>query len=146
MLQNTAFHDNLYQLARIIDINTEGLRLELSENIFLEKIIDDMRFLSRTMQTLFTEIQHLSHLPEYLPILHCLYSCETRYLLLLKSFAAKVIEKKLELPISAADLTAYHKIHTEIKEQIEGYVHDADKNLDSYQMVSKNELSELLSF
>ncbi|MEL3906513.1 MAG: hypothetical protein P1P65_05745 [Treponema sp.] len=146
MLKNTAFHDNLYQLARIIDMTAEGLRLDLSEHIFLEKTVYDLCFVSKALQGMFADIQEFSHLPEYAAILQCFYSCETGYLLLLKSFAAKSLEKKLELPISAADLTAYHKIHTDIKTRIEDCLHNTDENPDSYQMVSKNELAELLSF
>ena len=72
MLKNTAFHDNLYQLAKIITITSEGLSLELSENMFLDKMISDISFISDTLQTLFTEVQNLSHLPEYLSIMQCL--------------------------------------------------------------------------
>ena len=64
MLKNTAFHDNLYQLAKIISITSEGLALELSENMFLEKMVDDISFISKTLQSMFTEVQNLSHLPE----------------------------------------------------------------------------------
>ena len=42
MLKNTAFHDNLYQIAKIISITTEGLSLELSENMFLNKTVADL--------------------------------------------------------------------------------------------------------
>ena len=77
MLKNTAFHDNLYQLAKIITITIEGLSLELSENMFLDKMISDISFISDTLQTLFTEVQNLSYLPEYLSIMQSLYSCET---------------------------------------------------------------------
>ncbi|MGI5090210.1 hypothetical protein ABK01_07120 [Treponema sp. OMZ 305] len=144
MLKNTAFHDNLYQLAKIINITTEGLSLELSENMFLEKTIADISFISDTLQSLFTEVQNLSHLPEYLPIMQSLYSCETDYLLLLKAFAAKTIEKQITLSVSGTDLGAYYKLHTDIKDRIEKRIQESDKNLDAYQIVSQNELSQLL--
>ena len=144
MLKNTAFHDNLYQLAKIINITTEGLSLELSENMFLEKAIADISFISDTLQSLCTEVQNLSHLPEYLPIMQSLYSCETDYLLLLKAFAAKTIEKQITLSVSGTDLGAYYKLHTDIKDRIEKRIQESDKNLDAYQIVSQNELSQLL--
>ena len=144
MLKNTAFHDNLYQLAKIISITSEGLSLELSENMFLGKTVSDIAFISDTLQTLFTEVQNLSYLPEYLPIMQSLYSCETDFLLLLKLFASKMIEKQSLLPVSSADLNAYYKLHTDIKEQIEKRIQESDKNLDAYQIVSQNELSQLL--
>ena len=53
MLKNTAFHDNLYQIAKIISITTEGLSLELSENMFLNKTVADISFISDTLQSLF---------------------------------------------------------------------------------------------
>ena len=144
MLKNTAFHDNLYQLAKIISITTEGLALELSEDMFFEKMIADMSFISSTLQSLFTEVQNLSHLPEYLPIMQSLYSCETDYLLLLKTFAAKTIEKRMNLSLSTSDISAYYKLHSDTKERIEKRIQESDKNLDVYQIVSQNELSQPL--
>ena len=144
MLKNTAFHDNLYQLAKIVSITTEGLSLELSENMFLDKMLADISFVSDTLQTLFGEVQNLSHLPEYLPIMQSLYSCETDYLLLLKAFAAKTIEKQITLPVSGTDLSAYYKLHSDMKDRIEKRIQESDKNLDAYQIVSQNELSQLL--
>ena len=144
MLKNTAFQDNLYQLAKIITITDEGLTLDLSTDMFLEKIISDISFVSQALQTIFTETQHLSHLPEYLPIMHSLHACETDFLLLLRNFAARTLEKQLELPISAADLSTYYKMHSSIKEQIGTSVQENGKSLDAYHIVSKNELTELL--
>ena len=144
MLKNTAFQDNLYQLAKIITITDEGLTLDLSTDMFLEKIISDISFVSQALQTIFTETQNLSHLPEYLPIMHSLHACETDFLLLLRNFAARTLEKQLELPISAADLSTYYKMHSSIKEQIGTSVQENGKSLDAYHIVSKNELTELL--
>ena len=144
MLKNTAFHDNLYQLAKIISITAEGLALELSEDMFFEKMIADISFISNTLQALFTEVQNLSHLPEYLPIMQSLYSCETDYLLLLKTFAAKAIKNQIELSVSTSDLSAYYKLHSDTKDRIEKRIQESDKNLDAYQIVSQNELSQLL--
>ena len=144
MLKNTAFQDNLYQLAKIITITDEGLTLDLSTDMFLEKIISDISFVSQALQTIFTETQNLSHLPEYLPIMHSLHACETDFLLLLRNFAARTLEKQLELPISAADLSTYYKMHSSIKEQIGISVQENGKSLDAYHIVSKNELAELL--
>ena len=112
--------------------------------MFLEKIISDISFVSQALQTIFTETQNLSHLPEYLPIMHSLHACETDFLLLLRNFAARTLEKQLELPISAADLSTYYKMHSSIKEQIGISVQENGKSLDAYHIVSKNELAELL--
>ena len=144
MLKNTAFQDNLYQLTRIITITNEGLILDLSTDMFLEKTISDISFVSQALQTIFAEMKNLSHLPEYLPIMHNLHSCETDFLLLLRNFAAWTLEKQLELPLSAADLSAYYKMHSGIKEEIGTCVQDSGNSLDAYHIVSKNELTELL--
>ena len=112
--------------------------------MFLEKVISDISFVSQALQTIFTETQNLSHLPEYLPIMHSLHACETDFLLLLRNFAARTLEKQLELPISAADLSTYYKMHSSIKEQIGTSVQENGKSLDAYHIVSKNELTELL--
>lgn len=53
MLKNTAFHDNLYQLSRIIEVCSEGLLLDLSEDMFLEKYIADIRFISQSLKKKF---------------------------------------------------------------------------------------------
>ena len=63
MLKNTAFQDNLYQLTRIITITNEGLTLDLSTDMFLEKTISDISFVSQALQTIFAEMKNLSHLP-----------------------------------------------------------------------------------
>ena len=144
MLKNTAFQDNLYQLARIITITSEGLALELSEHMFLDKMLADISFVSKSLQSLFNEVAHLSHLPEYIPIMQSLYACESDYLLLLKTFAAKTIEKQFTLPVSASELSAAYKLHTDIKDKIEKQMQDSGENLDSYHIVSRNELAELL--
>lgn len=107
-------------------------------------MVGDISFISDTLQSLFAEVQNLSHLPEYLPIMQSLYSCETDYLLLLKAFAAKTIEKEITLPVQGSDLSAYYKTHSDTKDRIEKRIQESDKNLDAYQIVSQNELSQLL--
>ncbi len=144
MLKNTAFQDNLYQLAKIITLTNEGLKLDLSTDMFLEKTISDITFVSQALQTIFAETHNLSHLPEYVPIMHNLHSCETDFLLLLRNFAAWTLEKQLELPLSAADLSTYYKLHSSIKENIETCVQESGKSHDVYHIVSTNELTELL--
>ena len=144
MLKNTAFQDNLYQLAKIITITTEGLALELSEHIFLDKILSDISFVSKSLQSIFSEVENLSHLPEYIPIMECLHGCETDYLQLLTTFADKAIAKNFELPIAASELTALYKLHSGIKDSIESRMQETGTNLDVYRIVSKNELTELL--
>ena len=64
--------------------------------------------------------------------------------MLLKVFASKAIEKQIDLPISGSDLSAYYKMHSDTKDRIEKRIQESDKNLDSYQIVSQNELSQLL--
>lgn len=144
MLKNTAFQDNLYQLTKIISITTEGLALELSEYMFLDKILSDISFVSKSLQSLFDEVGNMSHLPEYIPIMQSLHSCETDYLLLLKTFADRAIEKHFDLPISASELSSLYKLHSGIKDTIESRMQDTENNLDVYRIVSKNELTELL--
>ena len=64
--------------------------------------------------------------------------------MLLKAFAAKTIEKQITLPVSGTDLSAYYKLHTDTKDRIEKRIQESDKNLDAYQIVSQNELTQLL--
>ena len=145
MLKNTAFHDNLYQLSRIIEVCSEGLLLDLSEDMFLEKYISDIRFISQSLENFFTEVQKTTHLPDYIQILQCLYSCESDYLIVLRSFTAKIAEKIADLHIPVSELSTHYKTHNDIKDVVETLIQTADAHRDACQMVSQNELTQLLA-
>lgn len=43
-MQNFVFQDNIYHLARSIDVLYEGLQLNLDECLYAEKVVYDVRF------------------------------------------------------------------------------------------------------
>lgn len=45
-MQNFVFQDNIYHLARSIDVLYEGLQLNLDECLYAEKVVYDVRFLT----------------------------------------------------------------------------------------------------
>lgn len=144
MLKNTVFDDTMYQLNKIIRITTEGLSLELSMDIFFEKTVNDISFIATSLQCLFIKLKNFSHLPEYIQMMQNLYSCESDYLLLLETFAAKTIEKQPAALVCTQDISVYYKQHSTIRDQIGTLIKESDDNPDAYQVVSKNELSQLL--
>lgn len=144
MFKNTTLDDAIYQLDRIIRITMEGLALELPMDLFFEKMTTDVSFIESSLNTLFTKVQDLAHVPEYISIMQNLYSCERDYLLLLKTFMAKTMELHCDDPTFTQNISAYYKQHSDIKEKVAKLIKESDDNADTYQVVSKNELSQLL--
>ncbi len=146
MLQNIVFQDNIYQLSRSIDLVHEGLMLELSSDYFLDKTIDDILFLDMSLQKIHGHIQSNSRLSDFVPILHGLYSCEERYLKLLDS----ILKGKTAMESGFAPLmTKFQGIrnaHAGLKNNLSSIIQKSDKSVDSRDIVSQNELSELLNF
>ncbi|CEM60899.1 hypothetical protein DWQ65_05765 [Treponema phagedenis] len=145
-MQNFVFQDNIYQLVRSIDVVYEGLQLDLADELFFNKIINDITFFDFAIQKLVTQIEHQSHLPDYLTTMHCLFSCITRYTNLLNFYMQKVnISNKKNNEI-IQKLKTIHKRNSDVQNQIATHIQETNTSSDSYQIVSQNELSELLDF
>jgi len=146
MLQNIVFQDNIYQLSRSIDIAYEGLMLELSEDYFLDKTIDDLLFFDMSLQKIHGHIQSNTRLSDFVPILHGLYSCEERYLKLLDAILKGKTAMQTGFAPIMSKLQGIRNAHASLKGNLVSIIQKSDKSVDSRDIVSQNELSELLNF
>ena len=145
MLYNISFQDNIYILLRQIDTTNNGLKLDLDSNLFGQKVILDLVFFDKTIKRLFTEISKQTSLPNFLDILQCMHFCIAKYLELLRN--VKLCESSL------ADMVKnnWHALVDVAKEQeeilltIEECIAKNDSDVPQQEMVSTNELAELLS-
>jgi hypothetical protein len=146
MLQNIVFQDNIYQLARTADLLKEGLLLDLAGDYFYDKFVDDILFLDVSIQKLSAQILSNSRISSYIAILHSLRSCQERYIDLL----TLVLSGKSGLSESFANLLpkiqTIKNTHLALSAEIQKNIQKKDANFDSRDMVSQNELSELLHF
>ncbi len=146
MLQRIFFQDNIYQLARSIDTVTEGLTLDLARDYFFDKTVDDLLFFDASIQKLNRQIQEGKQLSNFNSLMQSLYSCQKRYLQLVD----KVVDENSSM---AQDFLPLHeklkdirRNHLALNREIGLAIQKTDKNNDSRDIVSQNELSELLNF
>ena len=146
MLHKIVFQDNLFQITRMLDVIKNGLMLDLTKDIFGEKIIGDILFFDSALKKLFNQIEPQIHLPDYMDSMHCLYFCMTKYMSILQIL---LTEKKGTDFLSNIDIESLENIwktHKGLTEMININIKDTDIQNDSYNVVSQNELSELLNF
>jgi hypothetical protein len=146
MLQKIVFQDNIYHLCRSIDLVSEGLLLDLSADYYLDKTIDDILFFDASIQKLFAQIRENRQMSGYTDTIHSLHSCQTRYLALLdRMLSGKTAMQDECLPLMSK-IQSIRNAHHSIREELEGTIRKSDKNADFRDIVSSNELSELLNF
>jgi len=142
VLYNIVFQDNIYILLRQIDTINNGLRLELDARLFEEKMFLDLAFFDKAIKQLFSEISKQTSLPNFIDVLQCLHFCISKYVELLtcissRSFASKWKDSHLEVQ-------NIKKEHQHLLETIEAHIRENDMQASEQEMVSKNELAELL--
>jgi hypothetical protein len=146
MLQKTVFQDNIYQLSRSIDVLHEGLMLELSGEYFFDKTVDDILFIDASIQKLLKQLQANSHTTGFNALLHSLHSCLNRYLLtidLILSGKGCMADQFAPLSPKLKDI----RINiAAIRENLAKDIQKTDTSGDATDIVSSNELSELLNF
>lgn len=146
MLQNIVFQDNIYQLSRSIDVLYEGLLLDLSKDFFLDKIVDDILFFDSVIQKLYRQLTVNDQISDYEAIIHNLYTCENKYIQLLNILITGNTSMKEVFEVLITKLTSIHNQHLSLRNEITQNIQKLDKNTDSRDIVSQNELSELLNF
>lgn len=146
MLQKIIFQDNLYYITRSLDIIQSGLHLDLSDEIFTEKIIADILFFDSALQKLFNRIEPQPHLPDYADIMHCLYFCTAKYISLLQFLCDKKSETESVFKDQFERFEGIEKKHQSLIDKIKLNITDKEIQNDSYAIVSQMELSELLNF
>ncbi|HNQ96814.1 MAG TPA: hypothetical protein PKH81_01875 [Treponemataceae bacterium] len=146
MLQNIVFQDNIYQLSRLIDLVQEGLQLDLSEDFFLDKTLDDLLFFDAALQKMKGQVEGNSRMSDYIPILHSLYSCEERFIRIVDLLLSGKGAMNGAFTQFMTRLQGIRNVHAGIRESLIQGIRKSDNSIDSRDMVSQNELSELLNF
>lgn len=146
MLHKIVFQDNLFQITRMLDVIKNGLMLDLTKDIFEEKIIGDILFLDSALKTLFNQIEPQTHLPDYMDSMHCLYFCMAKYISILQLLLTEKKDTDFFSNIDIKNLESIWRTHKELSDKININIADTDIQNESYNMVSQNELSELLNF
>lgn len=145
MLHTIAFQDNLFQVSRYLDVIQGGLKLELSESIFAKKIFNDIVFFDSVIQRLFNQIIAQPGLPNRLDLMHCLYLSVTKYI----NIIGAIVNLPPDKNVTNFDVSVFNNIckkHQEMQMQIAENIQIQDFSNDSLDIVSQNELSELLNF
>jgi hypothetical protein len=146
MLQKIVFQDNIFQLSRSIDTVNEGLMLDLSPDYFFDKTVDDLLFFDASIQKIFSQLQSNPRISGYIHIMHSLLSCQNRFLQLVDSILQSRAAMKEEFEALLPKLQTIRNQHTTLNASICETIVKCDKNNDSRDIVSQNELSELLNF
>jgi len=146
MLQKIVFQDNLYQLSRSIDIVYEGLLLDLASDYFFDKTVDDLLFFDVSIQKLYRQLLSNVQVSGYITILHSLHSCQNRYLALIDLVLQGKATMKDEFGPLIPKLNGIRNLHVNLRMEMTRSIQKSDKINDSHDIVSQNELSELLNF
>ncbi len=145
MLYNICFQDNIYILLRQIDTVNNGLKLELDTALFGEKIILDLVFFDKAIKKLFSEIQKQKSLPNFVDILQCLHFCIAKYLELLSHVLLQENMSKGYVKDNWSELLSVTKEQKAMLSKLEEHIERNESALAQQEMVSTNELTELLS-
>ena len=146
MLQKIVFQDNIYQLSRSIDIVYEGLMLDLSDDYFFDKTVDDLLFFDAAIHKFLKQLESTTQISGYVNILHSIYSCQHRYILLIDIILSGKAAMQNRFPSIISKLQGIRTIHSVLQTELVRTVQKCDKSNDTRDIVSSNELSELLNF
>lgn len=146
MLHNIVFQDNIYQLARTIDLLKEGLMLDISEDYFFDKTVDDLLFIDATLQKIMEQLEANPKITGYVQIVHSLHSCQERYIQLLDFILKNKCAMQENFTPLLAKLQSIRNTQSNQAQETKNSIQKSDKNRDSRDMVSQNELSQLLNF
>ena len=146
MLHTIIFQDNIYQLARSIDTLYEGLLLDLSEDIFLDKAVDDLLFFDVALQKTVKLVRENSRIADYAEIMHSLHSCEDRFMRLLDSILQGNLSMSGAFAQFLTKIQGIRNAHAAIRADIASCIRKGDSGADARDVVSRSELSELLNF
>lgn len=146
MMQKIMFQDNLYQLSHSVDMVFEGLMLDLSDDFFFDKTVDDILFFDAAIRKLHGQLTTNMQIAGYIGVLHSLYSCQKRYLELVDFIlTGKTAMQERFVPLYPK-LQEIKSKQTDLRTSLVANIGKIDKNNDARDIVSSNELSELLNF
>ncbi len=145
MLQKIVFQDNIFQITRALDLIRDGMKLDLSEEIFAKKTMNDILFFDFAIQNIFNKIEPQTHLPDYLNTMQCLYFCIMKYINTLQVMMAEKQNDPIMINNKQKMMGIFEK-YKNLVSKIDIDIKESDLSQDSMNMVSQNELSELLNF
>lgn len=143
MLNNIVFTDDIFLLSRVLGVISQGIRLDISEEVFTKKFEMDIVFSSDAIKKIYNRLADQSQLPDYIPTMKCLYSCSTRFLEILADLENDRREIFLNLK---QKIPALKKEHEQIKLNIAQKIHNTNTDAEIINIVSETELTELLNF
>lgn len=146
MMQKIMFQDNLYQLSRSIDTVHDGLLLDLSTEFFFDKTVDDLLFFDASIRKLASYFAENTQISGYIKLLHALHSCQSRYIQLIDAILSDRSSMQEDFLSLRSKLQEIRATHIGIQADIVRSIGKIDKNNDSRDIVSGDELSELLNF
>ncbi|HKL85008.1 MAG TPA: hypothetical protein VJ861_01590 [Treponemataceae bacterium] len=146
MLHNIVFQDNIYQLARTIDLIKEGLMLDITKDYFFDKTVDDLLFIDATLIKIMEQLESNPKITGYVQIVHSLHSCQERYIQLLDFILKNKCAMQENFTPLLAKLQSIRNTQSNQAQETKNSIQKSDKNRDSRDMVSQNELSQLLNF
>lgn len=146
MMQKIMFQDNLYQLARSIDTVAEGLLLDISEDFFLDKTVDDVLFFDAMIKKISQALSANRQITGYMRILRDLHGCQQKYAALLDAIIAEKTAMSGNFESLRPKLRSIRQYHAELAQSIVEELGKSAVADDSRDIVSTNELSELLHF
>ncbi|PIE98919.1 MAG: hypothetical protein CR988_01080 [Treponema sp.] len=146
MLQKIVFQDNIYQLARNIELIHNGLILELDESLFAGKILDDIFFCDVLAKKILERLHNQQHLHEYINAMNCLYSCIIKFLTVLTEILEGKMSDSQAVAVNRERLLVTKIESEKLKDQIADEIREKAGHIDNINIVSEMELNQLLNF
>ncbi len=143
MLYNIAFQDNIYFLLRQIDTLCDCLKLDIDDELFGDKLSNDVVFFSKTIDKLFERIYPQSALQNFMEMLQSLHFCISRYLDLINFVSSN--QSHFKVLLSMKEISNIVAKHKEMLRKIEEVIEERDPAELENELVSQNELACLLN-
>ena len=143
MLYNIAFQDNIYFLLRQIDTLCDCLKLDIDDELFGDKLSDDIVFFYKAIDSLFERIYPQSSLQNFIDVLQTLHFCISRYLDLINFVSSN--QSHFKVLLSMKEISNVVAKHKEMLRKIEEVIEERDPAELENELVSQNELAFLLN-
>lgn len=143
MLYNIAFQDNIYFLLRQIDTLCDCLKLDIDDELFGDKLSDDIVFFYKAIDSLFERIYPQSSLQNFIDVLQSLHFCISRYLDLINFVSSN--QSHFKVLLSMKEISNVVAKHKEMLRKIEEVIEERDPAELENELVSQNELAFLLN-
>lgn len=145
MAKKIHFQDDLYQIARTIDLLYEGLRLDLDNEFFSEYYLNQILFLDNVITEIFNFLDENKQLIERKIQVRNLYSVEKKFIVFLEGINPEtgIIGS---IPQENNKIKQIADAHKAKISRLEETVVSPQDETDSQDLVSHEEMEELLNF